>query len=102
MNYNVRLIPSAREDFNKLDGRERLIVAKKLKRLSSNPFLGQKLGKRAGIDLTGYFKLYADKKHLRIVYRCIGDQVDIEIIAIGPREGLEVYRKAEKRAMKDR
>ncbi len=97
MNYNVRLIPSARKDFNKLDGRERLVVAKKLKELSSNPFLGEELGKRAGIDLIGYFKLYADKKRLRIVYRCIGDPVDLEIIAIGSREGLAVYRKAEKR-----
>ena len=97
MNCNVRLIPSARKDFNKLDGREKLVVAKKLKKLSSNPFLGEELGKRAGIDLIGYFKLYADKKRLRIVYRCIGDQVDLEIIAIGPREGLAAYRKAEKR-----
>ncbi|RZB30161.1 MAG: hypothetical protein SRB1_02441 [Desulfobacteraceae bacterium Eth-SRB1] len=30
-------------------------------------------------------------------YRCIGDPMDLEIIAIGPREGLAVYRKAEKR-----
>ena len=97
MNCNVRLIPSARKDFNKLDGREKLVVAKKMKRLSSNPFLGEELGKRAGIDLIGYFKLYADKKRLRIVYRCIGDPVDLEIIAVGPREGLAVYRKAEKR-----
>ncbi|RZB30160.1 MAG: hypothetical protein SRB1_02440 [Desulfobacteraceae bacterium Eth-SRB1] len=67
MNCNVRLIPSAHKDFNKLDGREKLVVAKKLKKLSSNPFLGEKLGKRAGIDLIGYFKLYADKKRLRIV-----------------------------------
>ena len=97
MNCNVRLIPSARKDFNKLDGREKLVVAKKLKKLSSNPFLGEELGKRAGIDLIGYFKLYTDKKRLRIVYRCIGDRADIEIIAIGPREGLTVYQKAEKR-----
>ncbi|MEA3415329.1 MAG: addiction module toxin RelE [Thermodesulfobacteriota bacterium] len=97
MNCNVRLVPSARKDFNKLDGREKLAVAKKLKKLSSNPFLGEKLGKRAGIDLIGYFKLYADKKRLRIVYRCIGDPVDLEVIAVGPKEGLAVYRKTEKR-----
>jgi len=97
MNYNVRLIPSARKDFKKLDGREKLLVAKQLKKLGSAPFSGEALGKRAGIDLTGYYKLYADKKRLRIVYRCVGDELDVEIIAIGPREDLEVYHKAENR-----
>ena len=97
MNYNVRLIPSAQQDFKKLDGREKLLVAKQLKKLTSAPFFGEELGKRAGIDLTGYYKLYADRKRLRIVYRCVGDELDIEIIAIGRREQFEVYRKAEKR-----
>ncbi len=97
MNYNVRLIPSAQQDFKKLDGREKLLVAKQLNKLTSAPFFGEELGKRAGIDLTGYYKLYADRKRLRIVYRCVGDELDIEIIAIGRREQFEVYRKAEKR-----
>lgn len=97
MNSKVRLIPSAQKDFKQLDGREKLLVAKQMKKLASTPFLGEALGKRAGIDLIGYYKLYADKKRLRIVYRCVGDELDIEIIAIGRREELEVYRKAEKR-----
>ena len=97
MNYKVRLIPSAQKDFKKLDGREKLLVAKQMKKLASTPFLGEELGKRAGIDLIGYYKLYADKKRLRIVYRCVGEALDIEIIAIGRREELEIYRKAEKR-----
>jgi hypothetical protein len=29
-------------------------------------FYREELGKRAGIDLTGYYKLYADRKRLRI------------------------------------
>lgn len=97
MNYNVQLVPSARKDFKKLDGREKLLVAKQLKKLESAPFSGEALGKRAGIDLTGYYKLYADKKRLRIVYRGVGEELDVEIIATGAREDLEVYHKAEKR-----
>jgi len=31
MNYKVRLIPSAQKDFKKLDGREKLLVAKQMK-----------------------------------------------------------------------
>lgn len=95
MNYNVRLIPSAQKDFKKLDGREKLLVAKQLKKLTSAPFTGEALGWRAGIDLTGYYKLYVDRKRLRIVYRCVGDKLVVEIIAIGSRKELDVYRKAE-------
>lgn len=97
MSYEVRLIPSAQKDFKKLDGREKLLVAKQLKKLALEPFLGAALGKRSGIDLTGYFKLYADRKRLRIVYRCVGEELDVEIIAIGPREDFRVYQEAEKR-----
>jgi len=97
MKYEVRLIPAAQKDFKELDGREKLLIAKKLKQVASNPFTGVALGKRAGIDLSGYYKLYADKKRLRIVYRCVGEEVVVEIVAIGPRENLKVYQEAEKR-----
>ena len=97
MGYNVRLIPSAQKDFQKLDGREKLLAARQLKKLTSAPFLGEALGRRAGIDLTGYYKLYVDRKRLRIVYRCVGEELVVEIIAIGRREELDVYRKAETR-----
>lgn len=97
MKSKVQLIPSAQKDFKKLDGREKLLVAKQLNKLASKPFLGAPLGKRAGIDLTGYFKLYADRKRLRVVYRCVGEELDVEIIAIGRREDFKVYQEAEKR-----
>ena len=97
MKYKVQLIPSAQKDFKKQDGREKLLVAKQLNKLASKPFLGTPLGKRAGIDLTGYFKLYADRKRLRVVYRCVGEELDVEIIAIGRRENFKVYQEAEKR-----
>ena len=97
MKYKVQLIPSAQKDFKKLDGREKLLVAKKLNKLASKPFLGAPLGKRAGIYLTGYFKLYIDIKRLRVVYRCVGEELDVEIIAIGRREDFKVYQEAEKR-----
>ena len=97
MKYNVYLIPSAQKDFKNLDGREKLLVAKQLKKLTVNPFSGEALGKKAGIDLTGHYKLYADKKRLRIVYRCRGENIDVEIMAIGKRENFEVYQSAEER-----
>ena len=41
------------------------------------------------INLENYFKLYADKKRIRIVYEKIAPI--IKIIAIDKREGMEVY-----------
>ena len=58
---------------------------------------GEHLGNKAGFDLTGYYKLYAAKKTIRIVYRILEHAVVIEVIAIGKRESLEVYRAADKR-----
>jgi mRNA interferase RelE/StbE len=54
------------------------------------------------INLEGYFKLYADKKRIRIIYEDI-DHI-IKIIAIDKREDMEVYRIALKRiiSMKSR
>jgi mRNA interferase RelE/StbE len=97
MNYSIFFIPSAQKDFEKLDGRRKVLVAKQLSKLEKNPFSGQHLGNKAGIDLTGYYKMYADKKKIRIVYSVHQDQIIVNIIAIGEREELAVYREAAKR-----
>lgn len=62
------LIPEAREDFDRLDGSVKKIVLKQLIKLEQNPEYGNPLGNKAGINLEGYFKLYADKKRIRIIY----------------------------------
>ncbi|MBC8183518.1 type II toxin-antitoxin system RelE/ParE family toxin [candidate division KSB1 bacterium] len=100
MKYKVKFIPSARKDFDKLDGRRKILVAKQLVKLENNPFAGKELGNKAGIDLTGYYKLYADKKKIRIVYAVIEERVIVKIIAIGERDELAVYREAAKRIKK--
>ena len=38
--------------------------------------------------------MYADKKKLRIAYTIIEDEIIMEVIAIGKRDDLEIYRKA--------
>ena len=95
--WKVELIPEAREDFNSLDGSVKKIVLKQLVKLEQNPKYGAPLGKKAGINLEGYFKLYADKKRIRILYEVIDDS--IKIIAIDKREDMEVYRIALKRIL---
>jgi hypothetical protein len=47
------------------------------------------------MDLTGYYKLYADGNRIRVVYKIEADQ--IIVIAIGPREDMQVYQLPSKR-----
>jgi mRNA interferase RelE/StbE len=93
--WKVELIPEAHADFKKLDGSVKIKVLKQFIKLENNPDYGNPLGNKAGINLEGYFKLYADSKRIRIIYEKI-DNI-IKIIAIDKREDMEVYRIALKR-----
>jgi mRNA interferase RelE/StbE len=98
--YSVLLIEEARKDFRRLDRGRQVQVAKLLKQLESNPYKGEHLGNRAGIDLTGYYKLYADKKKIRIVYTVLETAIVVKVIAIGPRKEMIVYYEAIRRLHK--
>ncbi|MFZ2631419.1 MAG: type II toxin-antitoxin system RelE/ParE family toxin [Desulfosalsimonadaceae bacterium] len=87
MAFKVELHPEAVRDFDALDGSIQKEVAKKIEALSENPFLGKPLGNKLGMDLTGFFKLYAARKKYRIVYRLLKGRLEVvEIIGIGKRE----------------
>ena len=72
-------------------------MLKQLVKLEQNPKYGDPLGNKAGINLEGYFKLYAGKRRIRIIYEEI-DHI-IKVIAIDKREDMEVYRIALKRIL---
>jgi len=95
--WKIELIPEARKDFDRLDGSVKRLVLKQLIKLEQNPKYGSPLGNKAGINLEGYFKLYADKKRIRIIYKVMANT--IIIIAIDKREDMEVYRIALKRIL---
>ncbi len=97
MSYKVRLSESAKDEFLKLDGSIKKLVVKQLKALEENPFKGEALGNKAGFDLTGFYKLYVHKKQIRIVYQVIGNELIVFVVAIGKRDGLEVYREVLKK-----
>jgi len=73
--YRVTLTADAADDFRRLDGSLKQPVANQLKKLATSPLLGEHLGNKAGLDLTGYYKLYVAKKSVRIVYRVIAEEV---------------------------
>lgn len=100
MRYKVVLTHEAANDFRGLDGSVKKQVAKQLKKLEESPHLGLPLGNRAGFDLTGYYKIYAVNKAIRIVYRIVEDEVIVEVDGIGKRADLEVYADVAKRLLK--
>jgi mRNA interferase RelE/StbE len=97
LRYSVILTADAADDFRHLDGSQRISVAKQLRKLETAPLLGEHLGNRAGLNLTGYYKLYAAQKSIRIVYRIIEQKVVVEVVAIGKREDMSVYKTSLKR-----
>ncbi|MCJ7746433.1 MAG: type II toxin-antitoxin system RelE/ParE family toxin [Desulfobacterales bacterium] len=101
MVYKIEFLPDAEKDFDALDGSIRKEVAKKIDALADNPFLGKPLGKKYGVDLTGFYKLYVSKKKYRIVCRLIGKHIEvIEIVGIGKRDKEEVYKLVARRLKK--
>lgn len=97
MAYRVEFLPEAAREFDALDGSLKKIAAKQIDKLAERPELGKPLGKRLGIDLTGYRTIYFGKKGYRIVYEIQRQDVVILIIGIGRRERAEIYREVAKR-----
>ncbi|MFA6197294.1 MAG: type II toxin-antitoxin system RelE/ParE family toxin [Sulfurimonas sp.] len=97
MLYKIVLKTEADEELAELSNRERLLVFKQLKKIATSPELGQALGNKAGLNLSGCRKMYADRKRIRIVYTILEDKIIIEVIAIGKRDELEVYKNASQR-----
>ena len=101
--WGCRFIPEAENDFKKLDGSQRLLVAKALKKVSQNPLpmaeggYGKPLGNRNRTKLAGLLKVKIRSAGLRIVYQLIRTETAMLVIVIGVRADEEVYRLADKR-----
>lgn len=71
MAYKIEFLPEALQEFDALDGSLKKIAAKQIDKLAERPELGEPLGKKMGVDLTGYRKMYFGKKSYRIVYEIL-------------------------------
>ncbi|MDE7226742.1 MAG: type II toxin-antitoxin system RelE/ParE family toxin [Treponemataceae bacterium] len=97
MSYKIFFHPQAVQELHRLEGSVKRLVLKQIAKLSRSPLLGEELGNRNGFNLTGYRKMYVDKKRVRIVYRVRHETVEVFIIAIGKRGDMEVYGDAARR-----
>jgi len=98
---DIKFIPEAEKDYKSLDGSIKKLVNEKIDKLKNDAYIGEELGNKNNIDLTGYYKLYTAKKKYRIVYRIVKDEIEIiEIWGIGKRDKMEVYQDVGKRIKK--
>jgi len=97
MIYEIEYFPEALKDLEKLDNSVRRLVFKQLNKLAISPELGELLGNKAGFDLAGCRKMYVDNKRIRIVYRIFENKIIVEVVAIGERDGMDVYENAAER-----
>jgi len=94
MRYELSIKKEVKKDLSKLSTTQKMLVYKQFKKLQTSPELGILLGNKNGYDLSGYRKLYVDKKKIRIVYTIVEKIVTVEVVAIGKREDMAVYKKA--------
>lgn len=93
--YTIQFTKYSQKDFLKLDGNEKKLVLKGLKRI-------ERYGTDAGEKLKGRLsdcnKLKYKSLGLRIIFRQVENKIEIiEIVAIGKRDKLEVYIEATRR-----
>ena len=96
MSWKVEYLPEAEKDLKGLDGSQRNLVLKAIKKVQQNPLpvdeqgYGKPLGNHNSTNLAG----------LRIVYQLRRTETSMMIIVIGVRADEEVYELAQKRVLK--
>ena len=95
--YEIKYHPLIEKDLKQLNNSILIEVFKKIKKIQKSPELGELLGNKNGMNLTGLRKMYVAKKQIRIVYEVIENIVLIKVLAIGKREDMEVYKQVAQR-----
>ena len=105
MSWEVEYLPEANQDLKNLDGSQRLLVLKAIKKVQQNPIsiyeggYGKPLGNKNGSDLSGFLKVKLKSAGLRVVYKVVRQDDKMLIIVIGARADEEVYGIAQKESL---
>ena len=103
MSWEVEYLPEAHQDLKNLDGSQKNLVLKAIKKVKQNPLpiyeggYGKPLGNKNGTDLSGFLKVKLKSAGLRVVYKVVRQDDKMLIIVIGARADEEVYGIAQKR-----
>ncbi len=89
------------DDLMKLDGSILKEACTTLKKINKNPFCGEELHNKYGLNLLGCRKEYFNGTRMRIVWEPYSEPNESEYVAIiwsiGPRKSADVYKRANKR-----
>ena len=102
----LEYLPEAEKDLKGLDGSQRNLVLKAIKKVQQNPLpvdeqgYGKPLGNHNSTNLAGLLKIKLRSAGLRIVYQLRRTKTSMMIIVIGVRADEEVYELAQKRVLK--
>ena len=106
MSWQLDFIPEARKDLRELDGSQRILVLKAIKKVMQNPLpaeeqgYGKPLGNLAANKLSGFLKIKLKSAGIRIVYKLIRTETTMLVVVIGARADDEVYEIAQNRIIK--
>ncbi|WP_426273560.1 type II toxin-antitoxin system RelE family toxin [Exiguobacterium sp. R-17] len=93
--YQLEWTQYSKEDYDNLDGSQKIFVDKALNRIIS---LGMAAGQPLSGNLAHCNKLKNRKMGLRVVFREVEGKLQIiQIVAIGKRDKDEIYKMAEQR-----
>ncbi len=95
--YKIEFHEDVKKDLKALGHSTTALVLKKLQKISQDPLVGNELGNKANNNLAGFRKVYVENKRVRIVYKIIDDKIEIFVVAVGKRDEMEVYKKAQDR-----
>ena len=95
--YDIQFHPLIADDLKKLNNSVCIEVFKKLKKIQTTPELGELLGNKNGMNLSGLRKMYVAKKQVRIVYEIVESILVVKVLVIGKREDMMVYKQAQLR-----
>jgi mRNA interferase RelE/StbE len=105
MNWTLAYLPEAEDDLKKLDGSQRILIQKAIKKVQQNPLpftengYGKPLGNQSRNDLSGFLKIKLKASGLRAVYKLQRTENQMLVIVIGVRADEEVYDIAHQRAI---
>ncbi|MDO5714397.1 MAG: type II toxin-antitoxin system RelE/ParE family toxin [Tissierellia bacterium] len=103
MTFHLSFLKEALSDYEHLDGSQKKIVNKALKRILLNPLpsneggYGKPLGNLKDSKLSGLLKIKLKSFGLRIVYKLERKNDIVLVIIIGTRADSKVYKEASKR-----
>lgn len=106
MIWNLKYLPEAEKDLKDLDGSQRILVLKAIKKVLQNPLpvdengYGKPLGNHNRTSLSSFLKIKLKASGLRVVYKLQRAEDTMLVVVIGIRADEEVYEIAQKRAVR--